>query len=214
MGPQIRGVYAVTPSTGDTTALLGLCRLALEGGVGALQLRNKGGRRDVRLEQAERLRELTSSFGTPLIVNDDVGTAARVRADGVHLGQSDIAVAEARSGMGEPMLIGVSCKNSVELALQAVGQGADYVSFGAIRPSPTKPGAVPCGLDVVRDARSRLPGTCIVAIGGVTERNAAEAAESGADAVAVCSGLFGAPDVKKAARRISEAFRDGQRQVG
>lgn len=209
MKARIRGVYAVTPSTEDTPALLDLCRQALDGGVRALQLRNKGSDPQARLGQAGELRELTRAFGALLVVNDDVEAAARVGADGVHLGQADRGVGEVRGLAEAPMLVGVSCHNSVGLARLAVSEGAAYVSFGAVHPSTTKPGAVRCGLDVIRDARAQMPDTCIVAIGGITAQNAAETAAAGADAIAVCAGLFGAPDVTAAAGELARAFGNG-----
>ncbi len=210
MKNRIHGVYAVTPSTEDTPALLDLCRQALEGGVRALQLRNKGPARRTRLKQAEHLRTLTDAFDALLVVNDDVEVAARAGVDGVHLGQADRDVHGVRNLDDGLMFVGVSCHNSVELARHAVSEDAAYVSFGAVHPSTTKPDAVRCGLDVIRDARAQMPDTCIVAIGGITAQNAAETAAAGADAIAVCAGLFGAPDVTKAARELARAFGNGR----
>ena len=199
---QISGLYAITPDESDTLELLRKVRLALKGGAGVLQYRNKIADETRRLEQTRALRELTQKFSVPLIINDDAQLAQRVDADGVHLGREDSSVAEARALLGSGKLIGVSCYNQLSLAHNAVHQGADYVAFGSFFPSAVKPGAVVATLDLLHQARSEIS-VPLVAIGGITAHNGAQLLEAGADALAVISAVFGAADIQEAARRFS-----------
>lgn len=199
----IKGLYAITPEQHDTAELLRQVRLALLGGAKVLQYRNKHGDAALRLAQAEALRALTREFGVPLIVNDDAALAAEVDAEGVHLGGEDGSVAAARALLGGGKIIGVSCYNRAALARQAVEQGADYVAFGAFFASTVKPEARVAELQMLRQARREIA-LPIVAIGGITADNGAALLEAGADALAVISALFGAQDIRLAARQFSE----------
>ncbi len=201
----INGLYAITPDEADTEALLRKVRLALEGGARLLQYRNKRADAALRLAQLQRLRELTQRFGALLIVNDDARLAVASDADGVHLGRDDGTVAAARALLGPQKIIGVSCYNSPALAWDAALSGADYVAFGAFFPSTVKPGAVAASLEMLRAARAeiRVP---IVAIGGITAQNGAAVVAAGADALAVISALFDAPDVRAAAQDFAQLF--------
>ncbi len=201
----IGGLYAITPDEHDTAELLRKVRLALLGGTRVLQYRNKGADAALRLKQAGALRELTREFGAQLIINDDVALARQVEADGVHLGGEDGSVAEARAVLGGGRLIGVSCYNRLALAQEAVRQGADYVAFGSFFASTVKPQAVVATPELLRKARRELT-VPIVAIGGITAQNGAQLLEAGADALAVISAVFAAPDVEGAAREFSNLF--------
>jgi thiamine-phosphate pyrophosphorylase len=205
MNCSTSGLYAVTPDTTDTEELLRKSRLALQGGARVLQYRNKAADPALKLLQAQALRKLTREFGTTYIVNDDVRLAAEVDADGVHLGGEDGSVAEARALLGSQKLIGVSCYNRPSLAHEAVKQGADYVAFGAFFPSSVKPGAVKAEVAMLQTARKELA-VPIVAIGGITLSNCPVLIEAGADALAVISALFDAPDIEVAAREFSTLF--------
>ena len=200
---KIRGLYAITPDEVDTAALLYKVRLALLGGAGVLQYRNKIADASLRAEQAGALRRLTREFGVPLIVNDDAALARHVEADGVHLGGEDGSVAEARALLGDAGIIGVSCYNRLPLAQEAVQQGADYVAFGAFFSSGVKPEAVVATLELLRQARQEL-NVPIVAIGGITVQNGAQLIEAGADALAVISAVFAAADIQGAARQFAD----------
>jgi len=197
----IHGLYAITSEEPDTAELLRKVRLALQGGARVLQYRNKLGDDALRLEQATALRALTREFGATLVVNDDALLAQRVDADGVHLGGEDGSVAAARGLLGSQKIIGVSCYNRLSLAHEAVVQGADYVAFGAVFASSTKPHASLATLELLRLARRelRLP---LVAIGGITLENAASVLSAGADAVAVISALFEAEDITRTAQQF------------
>ena len=199
---MVSGLYAITPDETDTAELLRKVRLALLGGARVVQYRNKVADVALRLKQAEALRELTREFAVSLIINDDAALAQQVAADGVHLGGADGSVAEARAVLGGSKLIGVSCYNRLALAHEAVSLGADYVAFGSFFASTVKPDAVAATLDLLRQARRELA-VPLVAIGGITVHNGAQLLEAGANALAVISAIFAAPDIQRAARQFS-----------
>jgi thiamine-phosphate pyrophosphorylase len=149
---------------------------------------------------------LVQGDGGTFIVNDRCDVALAVGADGVHLGQEDLPLAEARAFLGREKLIGISTHNLAQ-ALEAEAGGADYIGLGPIFPTPTKEKPDPvvgvAGLREVR-ARVRIP---IVAIGGITARNAAEVMAAGADAVAVVSAVLAAADPKAALTELLKAVQ-------
>ncbi|MFZ2300502.1 MAG: thiamine phosphate synthase [Gallionella sp.] len=202
----VSGLYAITPDEPDTAELLRKVRLALLGGARVVQYRNKAAAAELRLKQAETLRELTREFAAKLIVNDDAALAKQVDADAVHLGGEDGSVAAARKLLGSGKIIGVSCYNRLPLAHEAVRQGADYVAFGSFFSSTVKPEAVVATPDLLRQARRELA-VPLVAIGGITAQNGAQLLEAGADALAVISAVFSAPDIEQAAREFSNLFK-------
>ena len=203
--PGIKGLYAITPDLSDISKLLRDVRLALQGGAQVLQYRNKTAAAALQTQHALALRELTREFGTTFIVNDDAQLAARVDADGVHLGGEDGSVAAARALLGKDKLIGVSCYNRTSLAHEAVRQGADYVAFGAFFSSSVKPEAVQADVQLLKTARSEL-NVPIVAIGGITQQNGAALIAAGADALAVITALWNAPDIEASAQEFSTLF--------
>lgn len=200
-----RGVYAITSEESDTDVLLNKTSRVLAGGVAYLQYRDKWANTDLRKYRALALRELCERHGTPLIVNDDLHLARAVGAAGVHLGRDEAgSLPEARRAHPR-LLVGVSCYDSMALASDAVRGGADYVAFGSMFPSSTKPFAVHCGLEVLRNARL-LVDVPIVAIGGITPENGADALNAGADLLAVISGLFAASDIESELQRYRALF--------
>lgn len=206
MRPQaINGLYAVTPECADTSRLLDLVRQALTGGASAIQYRNKGGDVALQHEQASELLEICRSGHVPLIINDNLRLADLIDADGLHLGKEDARLKEARIILGPDKIIGVSCYNSLALAQEAETQGADYVAFGSFFPSPTKPAAVRAPMALLQQAKQALT-VNIVAIGGITLDNAASLVAAGADALAVISAVFDAPDVKAAAQAFANLY--------
>jgi thiamine-phosphate pyrophosphorylase len=200
-----RGLYAVTPDETDTRLLTCKARKALAGGARFLQYRNKSANTGLRRQQGAALLALCREAGVPLVINDDLDLARAIRADGLHLGRGDISIAAARARLGKDSLLGASCYDSLELAIAARAAGADYVAFGSAFPSATKPEARRAPLSLYREAKARLDSP-IVAIGGITAENARSIIEAGADAVAVISALFDAPDIEAAARRFSRLF--------
>jgi len=199
---KIKGLYAVTPDELDTEELLRCAKLALLGGARILQYRNKAADKELRTLQSFELLKLAREFSVPFIINDDAQLAELVGADGVHLGMGDGNVAEARKLFGNDKLIGVSCYNRMSLARKAVQEGADYVAFGSFFVSTVKPGAVPATPELLRQARQEIA-VPIVAIGGITARNASQLLDAGANALAVISAVFRADDIQGAAREFA-----------
>jgi thiamine-phosphate pyrophosphorylase len=202
---RIKGLYAITPDELNTAELLRKTRLALQGGTTVLQYRNKLAEVSLRIEQAQALRQLTREFSVTFIINDDAQLAAQVEADGVHLGGDDGSMAAARAALGDNKIVGMSCYNRAPLAFEAVKHGADYVAFGAFFPSAVKPDALQAEVQLLQKMRRdlRVP---IVAIGGITQQNGAALIEAGADALAVISTLWNAPDIKISAQEFSILF--------
>jgi thiamine-phosphate pyrophosphorylase len=200
-----RGLYAITPEEPDTNRLLVLVRAALVGGAAAIQYRSKDATRALRREQARALVELCREYRAPLIVNDDVDIAGEAGADGAHLGAHDGDLVAARRQLGPDRLLGASCYNRLDLALAAKEAGADYVAFGSVFASPTKPGAVRAPLALFAEAR-RAVGLPLVAIGGITPVNAHLVIAAGADALAIISAVFAAPDVTARASEFQRLF--------
>lgn len=201
----ISGLYAVTPDVADTPRLIAMVRAALAGGARLLQYRNKSANPALRLSQARALLESCRKHEASLIINDYLDLALAVNADGLHLGADDGSLAAARAQLGPARLLGASCYDRLELALEAARLGADYVAFGSFYPSRVKPGAVRAPLALLREARRRLS-IPVVAIGGITHENAPQLIAAGAHSLAVVSALFDADDVGLAARRFSALF--------
>jgi thiamine-phosphate pyrophosphorylase len=179
--------------------------MALAAKVRTFQLRMKTPETRAFYEMAAALCPLVQGGGGTFIVNDRCDVALAVGADGVHLGQEDLPLADARPMLGREKRIGVSTHNLAQ-ALEAEAGGADYIGFGPIFPTTTKENPDPvvgvAGLREVR-ARVRIP---IVAIGGITARNAAEVMAAGADAVAVVSAILAAPDPQAAIAELVRAL--------
>jgi thiamine-phosphate pyrophosphorylase len=210
---RISGLYAVTPDTADQSDLLLGVEAALMGGARMIQYRNKSlaasnAGIDVRkhLEMAAALAKLCRQYGDLFIVNDDADLALDVGADGVHLGSSDGDIAAARKLLGADAVIGVSCYNSLSLALEAEAAGANYVAFGSMFASTTKPQAPSTTLELLHQAKKQLA-IPVVAIGGITLHNAADVVQAGAHAVAVINAVFAAPDIAQAAREFTNLFQ-------
>lgn len=204
--PACRGLYAITDAflLSDDRLTAAVEQVVL-GGARLIQYRDKSRDDARRRAQARILNRLCQRHQVPLIVNDDVELAAQVGAAGVHVGRDDPAFATARARLGESALIGVSCYDRLDLALDAERAGADYVAFGAFFPSPTKPAEIRAPLDLLREAHAVLK-VPIVAIGGITPDNAPLLLEAGADALAVVSAVFAQPDIREAARRFADLF--------
>jgi thiamine-phosphate pyrophosphorylase len=196
---RIHGLYAITPDEPDSARLTTMVQAAIDGGIDALQYRSKSADGALRREQALALKALTDAAGIPLIVNDDVALALSIDAAGVHVGRDDGDPAEIRRRIGGQRLLGVSCYDSLQRAIE-VKDIADHVAFGSVFLSGTKPGAVRAPLTLFGEAR-RL-GIATVAIGGIDSGNAARVLEAGADAIAVIGDVFGAQDVRGAAQRL------------
>jgi thiamine-phosphate pyrophosphorylase len=203
MNSPLRGLYAITDGGPQIAAAV---EAAIRGGARLLQYRDKSADPARRLVQARSLLELCHGHGLSLIVNDDVALAAEAGADGVHLGKDDGRVQDARVRLGPRAMIGVSCYDSLERALQAAHDGADYVAFGSFFASSSKPQAIPAPLSLLVEARRNLS-IPLCAIGGITPDNGAGLISAGADMLAVINGLFASDDVEKEARRYAALFK-------
>ena len=195
----VQGLYVITRETEDSLDdWLAEVAAAIRGGAAVVQYRAKFPRDPVG--EASALLDLCRSASIPLIVNDDVELAAMIGADGIHLGREDGSLAAARKHLGDNALIGVSCYDSLERALDAAAAGADYVAFGRFFPSATKPQAPRARLETLRAAREKLT-IPLVAIGGVTADNGRPLVEAGADLLAVIEGVFSAEGGPESAAR-------------
>lgn len=198
-----RGLYLLTPDTPDDAHLFAQVAAVLPFAA-CLQYRNKAADAAARLRQAHTLRQMCAAVGVCFIVNDDPVLARDVGADGVHLGADDASLPAARTLLGAHAIIGISGYNSLARAEAAVAAGADYVAFGAVFASATKPGAQAAALSLFAEA-AHLP-VPKVAIGGITPDNAHLAVAAGADLIAVIGGIFHAAYPVEAARRCAAVF--------
>lgn len=199
----LRGLYAITPELASAELLAERAEAALSGGAAILQYRSKSPDAPLRLREAKQLAGLCRARGRIFIVNDDARLALECGADGAHLGSSDGELAAARKLL-RGKLLGASCYDSVASARAAAAAGADYIAFGSVFPSPTKPGAVRARLSLFGEARAL--GVPLVAIGGITLANAPQILAAGADCLAVISDLFDAPDVAARAAAYERLF--------
>ena len=203
---RIRGLYVIIdPEVTGGREPLEIARAAVQGGARMLQLRDKLRDKGEILPLARELQQLCEANNVLLIVNDHVDLAAAVGSGGVHVGQTDLPVAEARQVLAPYQVLGRS-NREVELLIQSQEMGADHVAFGAIYPTTTKPGGRgPQGPERLRQARTvtKVP---LVAIGGINAENVGPVIEAGADAVCVTAAVGLAPEPEAAARRLVEAI--------
>jgi len=201
----LRGLYVITDSglSQPPSSLRHKVALAIEGGARMVQIRDKQTTPDIAEIQA--IADLCQQYKIPLLINDRVELAVQVGADGVHLGQSDARLSEARQRLGESAIIGITCHDSIDLAKRAESEGANYVAFGRFFASRTKPEAPPASLEVLQQARQQLH-IPIVAIGGITPDNGDSLIHAGADMLAVIHGVFGQGDITAAAKKFSPLF--------
>lgn len=185
-----------------------IAQAAVRGGACAVQLRDKRASDEELRPIAERIRDLCRAAGVLFIVNDRVELAARVDADGVHVGDEDMPVAKAREILGPERIIGRSADN-VEEALRAQAEGADYVGLGPVYTTGTKANAgAPIGPETIAAAK-KVVSIPIVAIGGITAANIDAVIAAGADAVAVISAVVCAPDMEEVVRELVGRFATG-----
>jgi thiamine-phosphate pyrophosphorylase len=203
----LRGLYAITPDCLAATVLLERVREALQGGAAFVQYRDKGGDAARRAETARALLVLCRQFGARLLINDDLALALAVGADGLHLGAADGQLSAARAALGGARLLGASCYDDFERARAAAAAGADYLAFGAMHPSSSKPLAVRASPSLITRCRAELQ-LPACAIGGITVENAAPLLAAGADLLAVISDLFEAPDVASRAAAYQQLFEE------
>jgi thiamine-phosphate pyrophosphorylase len=183
----------------------------VKGGVDLIQLRGKEQSIDKLVAAAGELHELTSRSSTPLIVNDHAEVASKVPVEGVHVGQDDDSIAVARRKAGRSVVVGKST-HSLDQARTAQCEGADYIGFGPIFATPTKPDYDPIGLEDIRQAHLDV-NVPIFCIGGIKSDNLKEVIAAGARRVAIVSGLLKAPDIAAYAREAKRLLLDFKSQT-
>ena len=198
----VRGLYAITD--GPRGDLLDAVAAALRGGALVVQYRDKTNDCERRRAEAASIGALCRQHDALFIVNDDIGLALAIGADGVHLGEADADIAIARDRLGDAAIIGVSCYDSLERAQDLFAGGADYLAFGAFFPSRSKQTPRRATPQLLTEARRF--GLPLVAIGGIDVGNAMPLISAGADCIAVISALFGSMDVESRARELASLF--------
>jgi thiamine-phosphate pyrophosphorylase len=186
----------------DSSEIAGVAEQMMDGGVDLIQLRAKAHPSGEVATMATALHEATLRRGLPLVINDHPGITRSVRAEGVHVGQDDLPIAEAREIAGLDCVVGKST-HSVDQAIRAFYEGADYIGFGPIFATPTKPEYSPVGLEEIRKVHEavRIPIFCI---GGIKLDNLPEVIAAGARRVVIVSGLLLANDIALYARSAKE----------
>lgn len=182
---------------------------ALAGGATMIQLREKDLEEEAFLQEAMEIKSLTEQYQVPFIINDNVPFAIKCGADGVHVGQEDMGAGEARTLLGANKIVGVSV-STVDEAIRAEKEGADYVGVGAVFPTSTKLDANTVSVEQLKDICSAvtLP---VVAIGGITAENIDQLYGSGIQGVALVSAIFGADDIQKATRELANLVKPLQK---
>ena len=193
-------LYVITSKTHPKRSLVETIELAIKGGASVVQLRDKQLSDEAFVQAGKRLLEVTRRYGVTLIVNDRIEAAALIGADGVHLGQDDATLGQARRILGADRLIGRST-HSPEQAMRAIEEGFDYIGVGPVFATPTKPAYQPVGIELVRFAAKHVP-VPFVAIGGIDAGNVHRVREAGARTVAVVRAVMNAKDPEKAAKEL------------
>lgn len=200
---QSMRLYAITDRSWlGNQSLVGQVTEAIEAGVTFLQLREKNTTYDEYVELAHEIKKVTTKYKIPLIINDDIDVAIECDAEGVHVGQDDMIVSEARSRLGQDKIIGASCQ-TVEQAIKAEKDGADYLGVGAVFCTSTKLDAKNVSFDTLKAICEavRIP---VVAIGGIQRDNIEELKGSGIAGIAVVSAIFAKKNITKATKELRE----------
>jgi thiamine-phosphate pyrophosphorylase len=202
---NLKGIYAISDCVNLTSEdLLSRTEDILRVGISLYQYRNKDSDKDKNLDLALKLQSLCKKYPTPFIINDDLHLAKKISADGIHLGQHDVKLKTARESLGSK-IIGVSCYNDLSRAISAEEQGADYVAFGSVFTSVTKPDANKVSIELLQEAKKILT-IPIVAIGGITPENGKQLVDVNVDYLAVISGLYAAENIVNTANSYKLLF--------
>lgn len=175
------------------------------GGAKIIQLRDKSLSDDKLQPIALLIQEVCRFYNTPVFMNDRIHLARKLAFDGVHIGKHDTSMRAAREYLGNNVMIGISCYRSIHQALQASKAGADYVAFGRMFTSQTKPSSPRCSLGIIRQAKNICTAP-VVAIGGIDANNVQHIIRSGADMAAVTHAVFNASDPQQAANKITQKY--------
>ncbi|MEC7596226.1 MAG: thiamine phosphate synthase [Pseudomonadota bacterium] len=187
LNQRIQGLYGITP---DKDLNIGLIENAIKKhNIKILQYRRKAVNIKNKAEEAKKLLNLCLEHHTLFIVNDDVNLCEKVGANGIHIGQGDMSAKSAREALGDKFIIGVTCHNSLELAIEAEKNGANYIALGAIFKSKNKPKVIHCPLSKVEEIKKNIS-IPIVGIGGINLKNQHHAYQAGCSSVAMIDGLF------------------------
>ncbi|MQF48618.1 thiamine phosphate synthase [SAR202 cluster bacterium AC-647-N09_OGT_505m] len=205
---KVKGLYVIVDAqVADGRDLVDLTRSALRGGAQVIQLRDKVHDKGDVLPMARRIRGLCDEYGALFIINDHADLAVACAAQGLHLGQHDLPIWEARAILHPSQIIGRS-NALLEEALESENQGADYIAVGAIFPTYTKVKTRPAGLETLERVKA-LVSAPVVAIGGITQGNVRRVVLAGADAVCVISAVIRESNPEEAARRLVDAMNSG-----
>ena len=201
-------LYVLISSNIATKSVKETVRLAVDGGADAIQLREKVISDRDFISLARKAHEITTRSERLLIINDRVHVAREINADGVHLGQQDMSVLEARDIIGNEKIIGVST-HSITQARQAQKDGADYIAIGPIYPTRTKDYEPSIGIEVIQEILG-IVNIPIIAIGAITLENMDEVLRAGASRVAVCSAIIGSKDIYSSTKQFKEKLNQEQ----
>lgn len=193
---MLKGLYAITDPKLMGDDLVIKAEQAILGGIQILQYRNKTASKEQQEQEALVLSKLCNKHNVVFIINDNAELAKKVNADGVHLGQKDGSLQQARKLLGDNKIIGVTCHNQIELAQAAQKQGADYVAFGRFFTSLTKPSSPQADIALLNKVKNSIS-IPVVAIGGITLETAPILLKEGIDMLAVIHGIFGQNDIFK-----------------
>lgn len=202
----MKGLYIVTPDWDDTAKLVDVTEKAIKGGTKIVQYRHKTATPELRREQAKALQALCKRYKVPFIINDHVDLAMELDADGIHVGESDEAVAAIRAKVGPHKIVGASCYGDMDLVRKAHKAGASYIAFGGFYPSRIKKYPVTTELDIVRQMKKEIPELPSCAIGGIDHQNAVPLVERGVDMICVISSVYFADDPEAAARKFAKMY--------
>ncbi len=196
-------LYAVTDRTWlDGETLYEQVEKAIKGGVTFVQLREKNLDEESFLNEALEIQKLCKKYNIPFIINDNVEIARKINAHGVHVGQRDMKAGNVREILGEDKILGVSAQ-TIEQALLAEKEGADYLGVGAVFSTGSKPDAEDVSFDTLKEICSAVS-IPVVAIGGIGAGNVSKLENSGISGIAVISAIFAADDIESATKNLKE----------
>ncbi|MCX7626018.1 MAG: thiamine phosphate synthase [Candidatus Sumerlaeaceae bacterium] len=206
------GIYVITDTALAKRSHLEIAREVIEGGGKVIQLRDKSLPREELLPIAREIRQLTTEHGVTFIINDDPWLALEVDADGVHVGQEDMSVAEVRKIVGPEKIVGLST-HTLQQALVAASLPVDYIGVGPIFPTRTKENPWPAvGIDLLREVRKKVS-LRITAIGGINEKDIPELVRAGAHNIAFIGEVMRAHSICEKVRRLCAAFAAARQQM-
>jgi len=208
MPHRLKGIYAITDEKlTPLDTIVSQVKRALEHGASIVQFREKNSSDEMVEDMCIQLQELCTQAGATFIIDDRAKLVAKIKADGLHIGKDDIALSTAREIVGEDCIIGVSCYGSIHKAKKAQEGGANYVAFGSLFASPTKPHSNVIDLDVIGQAKQELT-IPICVIGGIDASNIAQVVPYQPDMYSMVSGVFGGDAIEENLSKIKSILGD------